>query len=272
MTVLAYWLTPIGLGFVCQGIARLSPFRQMAAKAEHGWDVGGYLGTTFFAFLIATLVRQPAYGCLEGMAWIAIVRNVTARFPWWVLALLTIVLTDLLNYWSHRALHSRWLWDQHAWHHAPQRLNWVSGNRASLVHMLVATVPTIVIPVSLLFPIEQFVGTSLFITMLSVFIQHYIHSNIKLPYQRQLEVVLVTPRYHFVHHSTTRAYSDSNYAFILAWDRLFGTFTDPEIVPKNDPLGLNYDTTNWRLILGLPAPKTMHHTDYTGATILNVPN
>ena len=269
MTVLDYWLTPLGLGVVCQGIARLFPFRKMDATTEHAWNVIGYLGTIFFAFLIATLVRQPAYGWLEGRAWVSAVREVTALFPWWLLALVTIVLTDFLGYWSHRVLHGRWLWNQHAWHHSPKRLNWVSGNRASLIHMLVATIPTIIIPVSLLFPIEQFVGTSFFISTLFVFIQHYIHSNIKLGYQNYIELFLVTPRYHFVHHSTTRAYSDSNYAFILAWDRCFGTFTDPGTVPENDPLGLNYETTNWRLLFGLPAPKAIKKMDDRRATVLS---
>lgn len=89
--------------------------------------------------------------------------------------------------------------------------------------------------------------------------QHYLHSNLWVPFSRYLEYVLITPRVHFVHHSRTRAYCDSNYGFIFSvWDRLFGTYTDPDCVPINDPLGLNYEISNTRAFFGLPsahAPK-----------------
>jgi hypothetical protein len=33
----------------------------------------------------------------------------------------------------------------------------------------------------------------------------------------------------------------------------FGTYTDPDTVPRDDRLGLDYEATKWRLLLGLPA-------------------
>ncbi len=53
-----------------------------------------------------------------------------------------------------------------------------------------------------------------------------------------------------VHHSVARKYSDTNFALIFAWDRLFGTFTDPVSVPEDTPSGLNYKNTNLRLLFG----------------------
>jgi sterol desaturase/sphingolipid hydroxylase (fatty acid hydroxylase superfamily) len=72
---------------------------------------------------------------------------------------------------------------------------------------------------------------------------------------------LVTPRFHFVHHSTNRSIANSNYGFIFSvWDRLFGTYTDPAVVPPDDSLGLGYEISSWRLVLGLPPPRaSMKH-------------
>jgi hypothetical protein len=39
------------------------------------------------------------------------------------------------------------------------------------------------------------------------------------------------------------------------WDRLFGTYTDPDTVPASDPLGLNYEASRWRMGLGIPAQR-----------------
>ena len=83
--------------------------------------------------------------------------------------------------------------------------------------------------------------------------QHAIHSNLWVPFPRYLELVFVTPRVHFVHHARDRKLSDSNYGFIFTiWDRLFGTYTDPDTVSKDEPLGLGYEISNWRAFFGLP--------------------
>ncbi|HEU4731777.1 MAG TPA: sterol desaturase family protein, partial [Kofleriaceae bacterium] len=44
-----------------------------------------------------------------------------------------------------------------------------------------------------------------------------------------LEWLLVTPRYHHIHHSTDAALHDGNYGSLFTiWDRLFGTYIDPD--------------------------------------------
>jgi sterol desaturase/sphingolipid hydroxylase (fatty acid hydroxylase superfamily) len=59
-----------------------------------------------------------------------------------------------------------------------------------------------------------------------------------------------------VHHSVDQKYSDTNFAQIFVWDKLFGTYTDPASVPENEPSGLNYENTNLRLLFGFPPPKS----------------
>ena len=69
-----------------------------------------------------------------------------------------------------------------------------------------------------------------------------------------LEWVLNTPSHHRVHHARNPKYLDKNYAgTLIIWDRMFGTYTDPESVPADEPLGLDYEISYARALLGLPA-------------------
>jgi hypothetical protein len=78
--------------------------------------------------------------------------------------------------------------------------------------------------------------------------------------------VLVTPRLHFVHHSAKAHVANSNYGFIFSvWDRVFGTYTDPATIPLDDPLGLGYEVSGWRLMLGLPPPRATREIRATRA-------
>jgi sterol desaturase/sphingolipid hydroxylase (fatty acid hydroxylase superfamily) len=94
------------------------------------------------------------------------------------------------------------------------------------------------------------------IFLLNTLNQHYTHSNIRLPFQKQLEFIFVTPRFHFVHHISTRMHTDSNYGFVFSfWDRIFGTYTNPDEIDNNAPMGLDYEISNLRLLLGIPGTK-----------------
>jgi len=82
-------------------------------------------------------------------------------------------------------------------------------------------------------------------------------------YTRHIELLFVTPRFHFVHHSADVHFTNSNYGFIFTlWDRLFGTYTNPEHVAPDELLGIDYENSPHRLLLGLPprrsAPQPSH--------------
>ena len=56
---------------------------------------------------------------------------------------------------------------------------------------------------------------------------------------RPVEFVMNTPSHHRVHHASDPEYLDKNYAgMLIIWDRMFGTFVDPETMPDTFPLGL----------------------------------
>ena len=170
----------------------------------------------------------------------------------WVMVPGYLALADFYAYWAHRLLHRPELWHSHAWHHSPRYLYFLSGLRAAPFHIVVMGLPYVF--AFILLPYPDTTVVVLVIGFLHLGNQHLLHSNIKVPYPRLLEFVLVTPRMHFVHHSRNVVFTNSNYGFVLSvWDRIFGTLTDPDLVPTDDELGIGYENSNWRLMLGLPA-------------------
>jgi sterol desaturase/sphingolipid hydroxylase (fatty acid hydroxylase superfamily) len=239
----------VALGLVIGTLALAMPFRALRGRPQVGWDIVAAIATAIFAILVTPLVDVVADHLMTRLdGWYGSIGEVS----WWVVIPAYVVLADFGAYWAHRALHTRWLWPTHAWHHSPKFLYWLSGLRGSPVHVLVLYAPYAVAFV--LFPLPDAAIVSGVLLVLDVSNQHYIHSNLKVPYARLLERLFVTPRFHFVHHSSTPSVANSNYGFIFSvWDRVFGTFTDPATVPPDDPLGLGYEISSWRLALGLPA-------------------
>jgi len=68
------------------------------------------------------------------------------------------------------------------------------------------------------------------------------HSNVRLPIalERMLNLILVTPRMHGIHHSAVRSDTNSDYSAVLScWDRLHGT--------------LRLNVPQSRITIGIPA-------------------
>ena len=65
--------------------------------------------------------------------------------------------------------------------------------------------------------------------------------------------LVVTPQMHEIHHSVERAETDSNFGFNLPWwDRLFGTYVNPQSLEKDFALGsVSADQHVPRMIVGL---------------------
>ena len=69
---------------------------------------------------------------------------------------------------------------------------------------------------------------------------------------RWLEWIFVTPRYHHIHHSDNPAHHTANLGAVLTiWDRLFGTYVDPDEVTHDISFGLKEPVAPARLILGV---------------------
>jgi sterol desaturase/sphingolipid hydroxylase (fatty acid hydroxylase superfamily) len=67
-----------------------------------------------------------------------------------------------------------------------------------------------------------------------------------------LEWIIVTPRYHHIHHSDNPQHYKTNMASLLTiWDRLFGTYFNPDKVETPFSFGTGEKPNPVRLVLGV---------------------
>jgi lathosterol oxidase len=131
-----------------------------------------------------------------------------------------LVLTDLVQYWVHRAFHRvPMLWRFHRIHHSADVMDWLAGSRLHLVDVAVTRGLTYV-PIYVL----GFSETALIAYVAFVSIQAtFIHANVRFNFGA-LRWVLATPQFHHWHHGAEREAIDKNFAVHLpVLDRLFGT-------------------------------------------------
>jgi sterol desaturase/sphingolipid hydroxylase (fatty acid hydroxylase superfamily) len=137
-----------------------------------------------------------------------------------ILALLTL---DAWMYVWHRANHRLpLLWRFHRMHHSDTAVDVTSATRFHTGEQAVAAVLRLT-----LVPVVgwDLLDLVVYDTLLLVATQLH-HANVSLGrLERPLAWVFVTPQMHKVHHSRTKAETDSNYSVVLSiWDRLGRTF------------------------------------------------
>jgi sterol desaturase/sphingolipid hydroxylase (fatty acid hydroxylase superfamily) len=169
------------------------------------------LMTAFEALNIASLVT------IEGMT----------SIPGVVRILMGLIVADLCLYWVHRGMHrKRILWLTHAFHHSIDQLWWLSGSRTSMTHLFLFAAPQILLGYYVFQLTAADAGIALSI---GIVVNVWIHTNISVNLG-PLQWLLITPNYHRIHHGA-RGLSGKNLGFVLTiWDRMFGTFADPQVV------------------------------------------
>lgn len=141
--------------------------------------------------------------------------------------LLSAVLVDLCYYFYHRAGHRlRVLWAVHNVHHQSDGFNFAVALRQPWISDLYAVFFYFPLPL-LGVPLDVFFAC---VALLSLN-QITLHTRL-LP--RPSLYVFNTPALHELHHACNAPYADMNFgATLILWDRLFGTYVepDPEIAP-----------------------------------------
>lgn len=142
-----------------------------------------------------------------------------ARQPVWLQCLEILILTDFVDYWTHRGLHMGSWWRIHAIHHSPEEMNWISSSRVHPLNDLI-TRSCQILPIVLL----GFSAISIVtVVPLVSFYVMFLHSNVRWDFG-PLRWVLVSPAYHRWHHTSDAEGIDKNFAGIFPiWDLLFGT-------------------------------------------------
>ena len=195
-------------------------------------------------FFVSSLLVQaltylslaPSLTLLERTEWGGL-REWVARQPVVLQFFEIMILTDLVQYWVHRAFHRvTFLWKFHAVHHSVEAMDWLAGSRMHLFEIVFLR-GTTVIPMYVL----GFAGPPLYAYLFFVYLfSTFIHSNMRLGFG-PLGVWFVTPRFHHWHHGIEKEAIDVNFAIHFPFlDRLFGTF----YLPKDGKWPAGYGIVN----------------------------
>src|SRR5579859_2525838 len=185
-----------------------------------------------FYFLVSSLLVQmltfltfiPAKTILA-FASLTEVRARVGALPFVVQFIAIMFLTDLVQYWVHRAFHRLpWLWKFHAVHHSARSMDWMAGARMHFLEILALRCTT-VIPMYVLGFTPAAMNTYIFVVYLY---STFVHANLSWRFPI-VEKILVTPRFHHWHHGLEREAVDVNFAIHFPlFDRLFGTYHLPK--------------------------------------------
>ena len=136
-----------------------------------------------------------------------------------------LVVLDFAQYWVHRAQHRfDWWWALHAVHHSQRQMTFWTDNRNHLLDSVITDSVFAAIALAIGVPPAQFA----LLVVLSRMGESLSHANVRLAFGAIGDRLLVSPRFHRLHHALVASphgdYRGANYAVLFpVWDVLFGT-------------------------------------------------
>lgn len=218
---------------------------------RRGWqvDLAHYVFNHIFNGAIVFALFLPAQW-LAGVLSLEGVRATLSSWPLLAQVLAIMFVTDLAQYWVHRAFHRvPLLWRFHRIHHSVEMMDWLAGSRLHIVDVLLTRSLSLVPMVVLGFSNEAINIYLPILALQSVFI----HCNLRFEWP-WLQKILATPKFHHWHHTSDADCLDRNFAVTLPlFDILFGTYHSPRgDWPKG--YGLAGDKLEERYLAHLLAP------------------
>jgi len=158
--------------------------------------------------------------------------------PWWpgvtdtALAafVLYLLVFDFVNYLLHRAQHEfDWWWALHALHHSQRDMTMWTDRRNHLLDSVLTDIVIAQVGHLVGVPPGQFVAATAF----TLLVENFSHANLRLGFGLIGERLLVSPRFHRLHHAIGLGHESTagkgtlggcNFAVLFpVWDALFGT-------------------------------------------------
>jgi sterol desaturase/sphingolipid hydroxylase (fatty acid hydroxylase superfamily) len=159
----------------------------------------------------------------------------------WISFALYVVVFDFVEYWIHRGQHGlNWWWSLHSLHHSQRQMTMWSDNRNHLLDDLIHD--SIIVIVARLIGIAP--GQFIAVVACAQLVENLSHANLRLWFGPVLERVLVSPRFHRLHHSiglgheATGRYTLGGHNFAVLfpiWDIVFRT---GNFERRYDPTGI----------------------------------
>src|SRR5215469_6153426 len=212
-------------GFLFIPLERIFAHRSEQHIFREEWreDLFYFLVSSLLVQILTFLTFIPAKAILA-IAPLTATRAWVGALPFVVQFVAIMFLTDLVQYWIHRAFHRiPWLWEFHAVHHSARSMDWMAGARMHFLEIVVLR-GTTVIPMFVLGFSPAAINGYIFVVYLY---STFIHANLSWRFP-VLENLLVTPRFHHWHHGIEKEAIDVNFAIhfpLLDW--LFGTYHLP---------------------------------------------
>jgi sterol desaturase/sphingolipid hydroxylase (fatty acid hydroxylase superfamily) len=187
-------------------------------------DLFYYLVSSLLVQILTFLTFLPAKA-IHAVAPITGLRGWISGLPFVVQFIAIMFLTDLVQYWVHRAFHRfPRLWKFHAVHHSALSMDWMAGARMHFLEILALRGST-VIPMFVLGFRQDVINVYIFVVYLYA---TFVHANLRWRFP-VVEKLLVTPRFHHWHHGIEDEAVDVNFAVHFPlFDRLFGTYHLPK--------------------------------------------
>lgn len=232
----------IALGVIFQTLESILPERKINLKTGFSKDIlAFFLLSLCGVFLSTPLIHL--YRELE-LSFLAIIHSQNSVIK----IILATLITDFFNYWIHFHMHKQnWFWKTHIHHHRIEELYWFSGLRASLGHYASFIFSRITVGI-VLFNLNSF--ELLIYLSIGLITNFYQHTNAKISH-RYIEWIFVTPRIHRLHHASNGKRLKNIATIFSFWDRLFGTYENPENVAPSYSLGVKSETKSaWKEIVG----------------------
>ena len=166
--------------------------------------------------------------------------------------LVYLVIIDFAMYWIHRAQHRLGLWwALHALHHSQREMTFWTDDRNHVLDMVFTDAVLALVALAVGVPPGQFV----LLVAVSRALESLAHANVRMSFGRVGEWILVSPRFHRVHHSIGLGHEGrkhgSNFAVLFpVWDHLFGTASPVHDYPptgiRDQLTGRDYGEGFWR--------------------------
>ena len=159
----------------------------------------------------------------------------------WVSFVLYLVVFDFVDYWLHRGQHHwRWWWQLHALHHSQRQMTMWSDNRNHLLDDVIRSSVLVLVAQVIGVGPAQFVAIVAFTQL----VESLSHANLRLSFGAIGERLLVSPRFHRLHHSIGLGHESRgrgslgghNFAVLFpVWDLIFRTASFDD---RYDPTGI----------------------------------
>jgi sterol desaturase/sphingolipid hydroxylase (fatty acid hydroxylase superfamily) len=147
----------------------------------------------------------------------------------WVSFVLYLLLFDAVDYVLHRAQHHyNWWWQLHALHHSQRQMTKWSDNRNHLLDDVIRDSVMVLVALAVGIAPAQFVA----VVAATQLLESLSHANVRLSFGPLLGRLLVSPRFHRLHHSIGMGHESAgpgslgghNFAVLFPlWDMLAGT-------------------------------------------------